>query len=63
MGDLSQFPDGDKVGEWALPAMAWANGNGLINGHDDGTLAPGGNTTRAEAAGILMRFDQNLVQK
>lgn len=63
VGDLSQFPDGDKVGEWALPAMAWANGNGLINGHDDGTLAPGGDTTRAEAAGILMRFDQNLVQK
>ena len=62
-GDLSQFPDGDSVQEWALPAMAWANGSELINGHDDGTLDPAGNTTRAEAAAILMRFDQNLVQQ
>ena len=62
-GDLSQFPDGDSVQEWALPAMAWANGDELINGHDDGTLDPAGNTTRAQAAAILMRFDQNLVQQ
>ena len=62
-GDLSRFPDGDSVQEWALPAMAWANGNELINGHDDGTLDPAGNTTRAQAAAILMGFDQNLVQK
>ena len=62
-GDLSRFPDGDSVQEWALPAMAWANGNELINGHDDGTLDPAGNTTRAQAAAILMRFDQNLAEK
>ena len=61
-GDLTQFPDGDSVQAWALPAMAWANGNGLINGHDDGTLGPGGTTTRAQAASILMRFDQNVVE-
>lgn len=41
---------------------AWANGNALINGHDDGTLEPGGTTTRAQAASILMRFDQKLVE-
>ena len=62
-GDLTQFPDGDSVQAWALPAMTWANGNGLINGHDDGTLEPGGTTTRAQAASILMRFDQNVVEK
>ena len=61
-GDLSSFPDGDSVQEWALPAMSWANGNALINGHDDGTLEPGGTTTRAQAASILMRFDQKLVE-
>ena len=43
--------------------MAWANGNALINGHDDGTLEPGGTTTRAQAASILMRFDQKLVEE
>ena len=35
----------------------------LINGHDDGTLEPGGTTTRAQAASILMRFDQNVVEE
>ena len=61
-GDLSAFPDSDSVQEWALPAMTWANGNALINGHDDGTLEPGGTTIRAQAASILMRFDQNVVE-
>ena len=61
-GDLTAFPDGNEVQEWALPAMTWANGNALINGHDDGTLEPGGTTTRAQAASILMRFDQNLAK-
>ncbi len=61
-GDLSSFPDGDQVQKWALPAMSWANGNQLINGHDDGTLEPAGTTTRAQAASILMRFDQKLVE-
>ena len=61
-GDLSAFPDGDQVQKWALPAMTWANGNELINGHDDGTLEPGGTATRAQAASILMRFDQNLAE-
>ena len=62
-GDLTAFPDGSEVQEWAVPAMAWANGNELINGHDDGTLEPGGTTTRAQAASILMRFDQKLVEE
>ncbi len=61
-GDLDQFTDGDSVQEWSLPAMTWATGNELINGHDDGTLEPGGTTTRAQAASILMRFDQNVVE-
>ena len=61
-GDLSQFPDGDQVAGWAKAAMAWANGNELFNGHDDGTLEPAGVTTRAQAASVLMRFDQNVVE-
>lgn len=61
-GDLSTFPDANSIADWAEAAMSWANGNGLINGHDDGTLEPGGTTTRAQAASILMRFDQNVVE-
>ena len=61
--DLSQFPDSGSVADWAEIAMSWANGNELINGHDDGTIDAGGIGTRAQAASILMRFDQNLVEK
>ena len=61
-GDLSTFPDSGSVADWAEAAMSWANGNALINGHDDGTLEPGCTTTRAQAASILMRFDQNVVE-
>ena len=62
-GDLSQFPDSGKIGDWAEIAMKWANGEGLIQGHENGTIDPTGTTIRAQAASILMRFDLNLVQQ
>ncbi len=62
-GDLSQFPDSGSVANWAETAMSWANGNGLINGHDDGTIDAGGTAIRAQAASILMKFDQNLTEE
>ena len=62
-GDLAQFPDSGSVADWAETAMSWANGNELINGHDDGTIDAGGAGTRTQAASILMRFDQNLIEK
>ena len=61
-GDLSQFPDSESVADWAETAMRWANGNQLINGHDDGTIDAAGIGTRAQAASILMKFDQNLAE-
>ena len=61
-GDLSTFPDANSIADWAEIAMSWANGNELINGHDDGALEPGGTATRAQAASILMQFDQSLVE-
>ena len=62
-GDLTQFPDMDAISGWAETALSWANGNGLINGHEDtGLIDPAGTTTRAQAASILMRFDQKLVK-
>lgn len=39
--------------------MSWANGNELINGHNEVTIDAAGIGTRAQAASILMRFDQN----
>lgn len=62
-GDLIAFPDGNNVQGWAKTAMSWANGNQLINGFEDDTLRPGGDSTRAQAASILMNFDVNLVEE
>ena len=62
-GDLSQFPDSGSVADWAEAAMRWANGNELINGHDNGTIDAGGTAIRAQAASILMKFDQNLTEE
>ena len=59
-GDLSQFPDSGSVANWAETAMSWANGNKLINGHDDGAIDAAGIGTRAQAASILMKLDQNI---
>ena len=61
-GDLSTFPDANSIADWAEAAMRWANGNQLINGHDDGTIDAAGIGTRAQAASILMKFDQSLAE-
>ena len=58
-GDLKAFPDEDKVSEYAVNAMIWANASGIINGIKSGdttTLSPQGNATRAQIAAIIMRF-------
>ena len=60
--DLAAEGDSGSVADWAEIAMSWANGNELINGHDDGTIDAAGTAIRAQAASILMRFDQNLVE-
>ena len=59
-GDLSKFPDADKVSSYAVDAMKWANAAGLINGSSDGKLYPAGNATRAQVAAILTRFCKNI---
>ena len=54
--DLSGFDDVGSVSDWAAEAMSWAVAEGLVIGRTDSALVPGGNTTRAEAATLLMRF-------
>ena len=61
-GDLTQFPDMDAISGWAETALSWANGNGLINGHENGTIDPKGSTIRAQAASIMANFDQNVAK-
>ena len=54
-GDLSAFPDADTVSAYAVDAMKWAVGEGIING-SDGKLDPLGNATRAQIAAIFYRY-------
>lgn len=61
-GDLTQFPDAGAISDWAETALSWANGKGLINGHDNGTIDPQGNTTRAQAASIMKNSDLKVVE-
>ena len=61
-GDLSQFPDAGSISSWAEAALGWANGKGLINGHENGTIDSKGSTIRAQAASIMANFDQNVAK-
>ena len=49
------FPDAGSVSGYAVEAMKWAVGQGLINGMD-GKLNPTGSATRAQVAAILHRY-------
>ena len=57
--DLSSYGDAANVNSWAVEAMQWACGVGLIQGVVSGSvtnLAPTGSATRSQAATILYRF-------
>ena len=58
--DLTGFLDYGQISEYALPALQWAVGAGVMSGRGDGILAPQGTATRAEAAAMLMRFVENV---
>ena len=53
--NLTQFTDASDISAWAVSAMQWAAGQGLIQG-SNGQLRPQANASRAEVATILMRF-------
>ena len=53
--DLSDYKDADRVSDYAVKALSWANENGIVNGSDN-LLMPSDNATRAQTAAIIMRF-------
>lgn len=55
---LKTYQDSGAVSAWARPAVEWAVANGLISGHGNGRLDPGGAVTRAEFAAVLRRLEQ-----
>ena len=60
--NLSAYTDAASVSSYAVSAMQWAVGEGLINGVTNTTLVPGGSATRAQVAAILMRFCENVAK-
>ena len=54
--NLIAFADADEINEYAISALNWAVGSGLINGKTESTLCPQDNATRAEIAAILHRY-------
>lgn len=52
---LNDYSDASSVASWASTAMQWAAADGIVKGAN-GALNPRNNTTRAEAAAILVRF-------
>ena len=60
------FPDSNKVSDWAQNAILWANQNGIVNGkpvNGKTLIDPQGLATRAEAASMLMNYVENVKNK
>ena len=55
-GSLDTFTDGSATSGWAVEAMTWAVGEGILSGKGNGKLDPTGTATRAEVAQIMMNF-------
>ena len=57
---LNGYSDKAQVSSWALDAMKWANGAGLVQGRSVTTLVPGASITRAEAAAMIQRYCEKV---
>ncbi len=55
-GDLSSYTDADLVADYAVDAMTWAVGEGVISGIGNNTLAPDNTASRAQMATVLTRY-------
>ncbi len=53
--DLSGYVDTADISSWAEQAMCWAVATGVIEGDENSALTPKADTTRAQAAAMLMR--------
>lgn len=64
--NILRFNDAFAVSEYAIPAMQWACGSGMMTGaqRDGGmALAPRDTTTRAQAATLLTRFQSAFAKE
>ena len=61
--NILSYADAMQASEYAIPALQWAVGAGVLNGKGGNLLAPTGTATRAEIAAIMQRWCEKSVQK
>lgn len=54
--NILSYEDAFDISEYAIPAMQWACGAGIMGGYGNGKLGPNDGATRAQAAAMLMRY-------
>lgn len=54
--NILSYADAADISEWAIPALQWALGAGIMEGTTGNRLAPKAGATRAELAGMLQRL-------
>ena len=54
--NILSYTDAESISEYAISAMQYAVGSGLMKGKTESTINPLDNATRAEIAAILQRF-------
>ena len=59
--NILSYEDALTISDYAVPAMQWACGAGLIQGAD-GRLMPRSDASRAQIAAILHRFCENCMK-
>ena len=62
-GNIETYEDVKSITEYAIPAMQWAVGHGVMTGNDKNRLMPKETTTREQMVAILASFDRNVVKK
>lgn len=60
--NILSYVDVQQASEYAIPALQWAVGAGVLNGKNGGRLAPTGTATRAEIAVIMQRWCENIIK-
>lgn len=62
LNDLDTFTDTDAISEWALEAMKWAVGNGIVEGIGNNLVSPETGATRAQFAAMMQRYATTIVK-
>lgn len=58
--NILSYDDAQSISSYAIPAIQWACGAGVVTGKSGSKLDSKGNATRAEVAAMLMRFCENV---